>query len=372
MQPSGNKNLFTLFYGVFFSLGQLQMALASPPAFDLLRGHTEIQMEYDQDSGWWAGVSYTLSTSFDNPGEDDVIRVNADALEYVLPPLARENSGDATDFLVPEGTPIWRISQGFVEGAQFLGLRVVTPNGAFQTGSGESYVTIGSGNINLRLLSITGSGPERGGLLGTWQDGSGFTPRKIGFNTSDGIDVSDEITILRPGAHTHYNWAFTQPGVYEVNMELYGRFVDGTDTTHPFTITFQVPHDGTLPKVEASLVLNGNDWELLCRDMDSTVTFAEQTCYLQATTASADPDITGWEMPFTFAINNPATSDTVGISAASAMSTPNFEGGVSLALVEHIGPGEVIAKDADSNTLVDTRDGLDANDAWFISNGAIK
>ena len=369
MQLYCNKKLCALLASALLSPILTPLALASSPSFDLLRGHTEIQMEYDEEAGWWAGVSYTLSTSFDNPGVNDVVRIEADALEFVLPPLTRQVSGSATDFFLPAGVPIWRIPQGFVEGTQFLGLRVLTPNNAFLTGSGDRYTPIGNGNINLRLLSMAGSGPDRGGLLGTWQDGSGFAPPKIGFNTSDGIDADDEITILRPGAHTHYNWAFTQPGVYEVNMEVYGRLVDGTDTSHPFTMTFQVPHEGALSEMEASLSLDRGDWALLCRDSRVSVTYAEQHCYLHATTPSSDPTITGFEMPFTFALNNPATSDTVGISAVSATSLPTFEGGVSLTLVKHVGPGEVIAMDLSSTALVDTRDGLDASDSWFISDG---
>ena len=116
MQIYCNKNLCALFASALLSLILAPSAVASSPSFDLLRGHTEIQMEYDDEAGWWAGVSYTLSTSFDNPGGNDVVRIEADALEFVLPPLTRQVSGSATDFFLPAGVPVWRIPQGFVEG----------------------------------------------------------------------------------------------------------------------------------------------------------------------------------------------------------------------------------------------------------------
>lgn len=371
MQLSGNKIFPSVFAGSFIFLGQTPWVEARPPSFDLLRGHTEIQMEYDEETGWWAGVSYTLSTSFDNPGENELVRIEADAMEYVLPPLSREISGRGSDFLIEPGNQISRISQGFIEGSQFTGLRVLIPNGAFQTGSGDSFVTVGNGNINLRLLSVTGSGPERGGFMGTWQDGSGFTPRRIGFNTSDGIDTDDEIQILRPGTHTHYNWAFTEAGVYEVNMELYGRMVDGTDSSFPFTITFQVPHDGILTELNARPVFNDGSWGFLCQDEEDSVTFGEKHCYLHLTEPLADNELSGWQAPFTFDLASQETSDTVGISAESMMSSPDFPGGVLFSLVEHIGPGEVILRDSDAEALFDTRDGLDREDSVMLGEGAL-
>lgn len=348
-------------------ISQTYQLTASPPDFDIIRGHYEVQMDYDVTDGWWAGLTYTLGTNFDNPLPGEIGRIEADEVEIVMPSLSQQSSTNASAFVLPNGTQSWRIPQGFEEGNHFLGFRVLIGNGVFQAGRGTSFTPFGSGNINLRLISITGSGPERGGLVGTWQDGNGFGPQNIAFNTSNGISEEDEVSILPPGTHTHYNWIFSLPGVYEVNLESYGRLQDGTDTVHPFTLTFQVPHDGIISSLNASLAFDGNDWELLCRDLSSSVTYAEQHCYLHATTASTNSEITGWQAPFTFAIDNPTTSDTVGVSAALATSSPDFAGGVSLQLVKHIGPGELVAFDANDNTLLDTRNGLDGSDSWLIS-----
>lgn len=370
MQLYGNK-IMSLLHPVCLLHAVLATSLAAtPPALDLMRGHYEVQMEYSQANGWWAGISYTLGTNFDNPQPNEIRRINPDAADIVLPPLSRQTSNAAASFVVPSGSPVWRIPQGFQEGNHFLGFRVLIPNGAFQAGSGERFLLFGSGNVNLRLISVTGSGPERGGRVGTWQDGSGFSPPKIAFNTSNGIDGTDEVSLLTPGTHTHYNWIFSQPGVYHVNLEVYGRLANGTNSAHPFTLTFQVPHDGVLSALETGLAFDGSNWELLCSDQEASVTYAERHCYLHATEPSTNPSLPGWQAPFTFASSRPATSDTVGVSAAFAAGTPSFAGGVTLELVDHIGPGEVVALRGDGSPLFDTRDGLDGNDSWLISGSA--
>lgn len=367
MQLYGNKFLKVLPAASLSALAWPTQSAASSPPLDLIRGHYEVQMEYTPQNGWWAGVSYTLGSNFDNPEEGDIGRIDADEVEIVMPGLSRQTARGTATFLVPEDTPVWRIPQGFQRGNHFLGFRVIMPNGVFQSGSNGNYLPIGSGNVNLRLLSLTGTGPDRGGLLGTWQDGSGFEPPKIAFDTSNGIDEEDEVSILPPGTHTHYNWIFTEPGVYEVNLEVYGRLFDGTDTSFPFTLTYQVPHDGIVSSLDTSLVFDGSTWDLLCRDTEASVTYGEKHCYLHATEVSTDSEITGWQAPFSFALNSVPTSDYAGVSSTLAGSLPDFPGGVSLQLVEHIGPGEVIAKESGANPLFDSRDGLDSSDAWVLS-----
>lgn len=361
----------SVFYPIsLFLTSQVSLLTASSPSLDLMRGHYEVQMEYSAANGWWAGVTYTLGSNFDNPQPGDIGRIDAEDVEIVMPSLSRQQSNSASSFVVPNGTPIWRIPQGFQEGNHFLGFRVLIPNGAFQAGSQGGFFPAGSGNVNLRLLSLTGSGPERGGLLGTWQDGSGFTPPKIAFNTSNGISSEDEVSILPPGTHTHYNWVFSEPGVYHVNLEVYGRLANGTDSSHPFTLTFQVPHSGILSSLSSSLAFDGDDWALLCRDLDASVTYAERHCYLHATEPSTNAEVVGWQAPLSFAIDNPATSDTVGVAANFATTSPAFAGGVSLQLTQHVGPGEIVALDAGGGSLFDTRNGIDGNDAWLISAAA--
>ena len=391
MQLCGNNIVASSSYLLAFSFAGLQFGWGqTPPSFDLLRGHTEIQMDYDEEDGWWAGVSYTINGSFDSPGENELGRISPDSMEFALTALSRETSAGATDFFLPEGIPIWRIPQGQRQGTNFVGLRVLVPNGTFLLGNDElGYRAAGAGNINLRLLSVNGSGPERGGYVGTWRDSNGFNPRTIGFHTADGIDLNDEIRALNPAAHTHFNWAFSEPGVYHVNLEAYGQlnqntvpdperplpagfFVVGTPTSHQFTITFQIPHDGILSNLNASLAFADDEWELVCRDLEASVTYAEQHCYLYTNTFTSNLDTPGWIAPFTFSLDNPTTLDTVGIEAAFAESSPNSPGGVSLQLVEHVGPGDVIAFNNGYNPILDSRDGLDADDSFLLSDNRLE
>lgn len=65
------------------------------------------------------------------------------------------------------------------------------------------------------------------------------------IDTGDGIDV-DDVATLPPGAHTHVNWAFTEPGVYRLGLgatleEPDSEPVDLGDAT--FTFAVGVPPD---------------------------------------------------------------------------------------------------------------------------------
>jgi anchored repeat ABC transporter substrate-binding protein len=66
-----------------------------------------------------------------------------------------------------------------------------------------------SAEIDIRLTGATGPGTVAMFLT------DAFGTPEIYWNTADGIDETDVIT-LPPEAHTHVNWTFTEPGVYEL------------------------------------------------------------------------------------------------------------------------------------------------------------
>ncbi|MEM9080232.1 MAG: choice-of-anchor M domain-containing protein [Verrucomicrobiota bacterium] len=351
---------------------------ADSPSLDLIRGHYELQMDYDEVTGWWAGLSYLLPDQFgefdfDDPNLELIRRVDPAALEIALPSAARESSvGTVASFLAPAGTPVWRIPQGFEAGNHFLGMRVLIPIQGFQTRIPNSniYIPAEQGNISLRLLSISGTGPDRGGNLGVWQDGNGIDPPVIAFNSSNGIDSSDEVQILPPGTHVHYNWAFTQPGSYQVNMEIFGVLRDGTPTSHPFTVSFQVPHDGTPDSLDLRVAHDGNSWELLTVDLTDSVAYAEKHAYYHAATTSPSPGPTnpsnpiGWAIPFSFAPFSVSVADTIGTTHPETTNAPFLPGSTTVQLTSHLGPGHVLIYANDGSILIDSRDGLDSTDSF--------
>lgn len=90
-----------------------------------------------------------------------------------------------------------------------------------------------TGNLTLTLLGMSGPGD-----FSLWEE-DGFGGANALFATSDGIGPAD-ILSLTPGDHSHFNWSFTQPGLYELTFKVDGiHNLDGaaTDTA---TYTFQV------------------------------------------------------------------------------------------------------------------------------------
>ena len=84
------------------------------------------------------------------------------------------------------------------------------------------------GSMTINLTGITGPGS-----FVLWQDGF---PNPTVFMDS----VNDSLT-LAPGSHTHFNWGFTEKGIYELTFEISGtHLVDGL-VSGSGTYTFQIP-----------------------------------------------------------------------------------------------------------------------------------
>jgi surface-anchored protein len=84
------------------------------------------------------------------------------------------------------------------------------------------------GTVSLKLLSISGPGDF---LL--WQD-DGFGGANMFFDSA-----GDSFT-LAAGSHTHYNWGFTEKGIYELEFEISGNHVDDDFQSASGLYTFQV------------------------------------------------------------------------------------------------------------------------------------
>jgi surface-anchored protein len=91
-----------------------------------------------------------------------------------------------------------------------------------------------TGNITLTLTAMSGPG---GGVFSLYQVDLGDPT--FFMSTNDGISGADAITIV-PGSHTHYNFAFTEQGQYDLTFEISGTHgVDGAKTASA-TYSFNV------------------------------------------------------------------------------------------------------------------------------------
>ncbi|WP_030160834.1 anchored repeat ABC transporter, substrate-binding protein [Glycomyces sp. NRRL B-16210] len=90
-----------------------------------------------------------------------------------------------------------------------------------------------SAEIDLRLTGFTGPGTVAMFLT------DAFGTPDVHWNTADGLDESDVIT-LPPQAHTHVNWTFTEPGVYELTTAATvtdeGRTTEAGEATFTFAV----------------------------------------------------------------------------------------------------------------------------------------
>lgn len=137
-------------------------------------------------------------------------------------PLARPASTQ-WDFLGNNaGEDLWILPQTEDPTKPFLGLATE-----------ELTLADWTGNISFTLSGFTGPGD-----FSLYQT-DGFGVPTAFFATSDGLSGADEVS-LAPGSHSHYNWAFTAQGSYDLELTVSGTHaVDGFQTATE-TFSFNV------------------------------------------------------------------------------------------------------------------------------------
>jgi anchored repeat ABC transporter substrate-binding protein len=86
----------------------------------------------------------------------------------------------------------------------WLGLRV--------RGKGEALGATRASDVHLRATKVTGPGE-----LAVYLTEALGEPQ-VYFDSGDGLDDRDA-TALPPAAHTHLNWAFSEPGIYRLTLQ---------------------------------------------------------------------------------------------------------------------------------------------------------
>lgn len=222
--------------------------LPGAAATDLLYGHFEIHVDYaanaaTPDAGWRFSTSYDEDDDFSTSA--GVVRMDPAEVVYLAAPRTQMTvpspAGIFSRFGTP-GTPLWVLPQGNSLGALYLGVRTTMAAGLFQASVGGNHTPNPQGSISLRLISVTGSGPDAGGKFATWKTESTGTT-VFSFDTTDGITGADLIDTIPVSSHTHYNWGFTKPGRYAVTLEAKGRRMPPADveTSARGTFHFAVP-----------------------------------------------------------------------------------------------------------------------------------
>ncbi|WP_197453567.1 choice-of-anchor M domain-containing protein [Caulifigura coniformis] len=108
---------------------------------------------------------------------------------------------------VPAGTDVWIAPQTQNPLLPFLGFATEELDPSF-------------GNVAFTLLSMTGPGQ-----FALWATDAFGMPTVPGgtWGTVDGIDSSDSFS-LPTGAHNHFNWGFTEAGLYQLAIRAESQF----------------------------------------------------------------------------------------------------------------------------------------------------
>ncbi len=192
-------------------------------------GHADIGLALVDDA-------FTLRIESDGAtigGQDRSDEVfDAEDVQILVPDSTQITTQGTSDFFdIPEslglvqGTPYWNLFEGLFESnaaeAPYLGL------------AAES-VDLGVLQGDMLRFSLTGvDGP---GSFTLWSDGSGVV-----WDSFDGLtDDSFAAFPVGPGAHTHYNFAFSAPGVYQLELTAEANLVGGGSVSGSGVATFLV------------------------------------------------------------------------------------------------------------------------------------
>ncbi|HVR35171.1 MAG TPA: choice-of-anchor M domain-containing protein [Methylomirabilota bacterium] len=206
-------------------LGLLTASVATLSAqTSLTTEHVDVGIAYEQ--GAW---DLHLHKENPPPNEEfepgDAILVVGSAAETSVP------ASPSFSFLGTTGDPVWILPQNQNPSLLFLGI-----------GAEEIDPSTFVGNITLTLDAVSGPGH-----FALYQTDSFGTPT-VFMNSRDGISSGDNVSIT-PGNHAHFNWAFSEPGTYNVAFEASGILNDGFSTftsSGPVTYTYEVvPEPGT-------------------------------------------------------------------------------------------------------------------------------
>ena len=139
------------------------------------------------------------------------------------------------------GTELVPLVENTALDAVWLGLRA--------EGSGLSTTE----QITLRLAGVRGPGDVAAYITST------FGQPEVLFNSADGLGGGNDEVLLPAGAHTHVSWAFSAPGVYELD------FAEPAGT--PATVTVAVGVDAaTETSLSEPVVLDSGHVDISARD----------------------------------------------------------------------------------------------------------
>jgi surface-anchored protein len=195
--------------------------------------HADVGVNYE-DHAWDLHVHHHELGEF--APTEAVLGVDLASALFTVP------TGAQWSFLGAAGDSVWILPQTHNENLLFLGL------GTEELAAG----LFTSDQVTLSLKAVNGPG-----VFVMYQTDM-FGTSSVFMNSGDGITGADSIGLIA-GAHRHVNWAFTEPGLYEIVFEASGTLAEGNvftssgNVTYAFEVT-TVPEPSSVALVSLGLL----------------------------------------------------------------------------------------------------------------------
>jgi surface-anchored protein len=213
---------------------------------------------------------------------------NDEAVMYVgTPAVTARPAGSNFDFIgVPSGSNFYLLPQSQDTDLLYLGFAAYgvsssTVDRYVPTAESKGRISSNARWVKASLSEVRHTSPDGStgdGAFSLWQTGTfgsvsvymssyndaTSNPDGNGLDTTDGISADDAMWIVA-GGHAHFNYGFTKPGRYEVDLKLSAYFGDdglttpnasGFSQSEKITVYFSVISVGQLEIDEASYTVN--------------------------------------------------------------------------------------------------------------------
>jgi len=187
--------------------------------------HADIALPYIATSGLWQPFVHTGVVNYAGNYAPNMALLMVNESTLTTRPA---NGVNNFDFIgVAAGEPIYLLSANPVPGQLYLGVeadygltspeRMLTSNATnYKSWDPDADVSGPTGTSRYVELSVKAvRGP---GYFSVYDFSLGFGGVRAQVASADGLDGKDEWHQI-PRSHSHYNWAFTEPGYYEIDIQ---------------------------------------------------------------------------------------------------------------------------------------------------------
>lgn len=213
MKPKQNRHIHALLLAAAFAAPMARAALYTD-------GHADFGAAYEE--GMFNFHFHAEGGTVDGVERDDeefaisevIVRASEESMLTLPIPFAPLGASI--------GDTVWVLPEVQNPALPFLGLAT------------EELSMADWGSITFTLGSVTS--PSGSGNFALWQSGS-FGETLLRMSTAD--PGADQVVLL-PGSHSHYNWGFTEPGNWEIEITVSGTHATDGFVSSTETLNFQV------------------------------------------------------------------------------------------------------------------------------------